>query len=134
MQSVLQAPELSLFLTGELIVMKPKQLREIFSFVLIKMWQRGMSPYSSLTTVKCHRCSPLPLVPKSPTQEMPNELPPCCSHLSQCYRVSSGDSKGDTISLRCQHDIDQAEHISMQEPPAWCSTHHQHSLCFLVDE
>lgn len=39
MQSVLQAPEIFLLLTWERIVMKPKQLREIFSFVLIKMCQ-----------------------------------------------------------------------------------------------
>lgn len=55
--------------------------------------------------------------PTGATQQMPDELPPCFSHLSQCHRVGFGDSEGDTISLRCQHDIDQAEHISMHEPP-----------------
>lgn len=74
MQSGLQAPELSLLLTWELTVYETKAIERELLICTDQNVPRGMSPY--LTTVKCHLCSPPPLVPKSPTQQMPNELPP----------------------------------------------------------
>lgn len=82
-QSLLQAPELSLLLTWELIVMKPKQFREILYSALIKIRQPGMPSYSPLTNVNATAAPCSHWCPSHPPSRRPVRcLPAAVTRLS----------------------------------------------------
>lgn len=110
MQSLLQAPELSLLLSWELIVMKPKHFREIFLFALIEIWQLGMPSYSPITNVNAiaalhsHQCPSHP-----PSRRPVSCLPAAVTHPGATVSVLVTAKSSPQSVWDANADMDQAE-------------------------